>query len=499
MTRSQRSAPRGVQLPQILHVPDDVHGWQEADEAIELAEAYGPPLDEAQKITLRAWMGTRADGTWAAAQACHAVSRQNGKGDELQVRELFGLTQLGETIIHTAQELPTAKNAMVRLVATLEAYDDLRRLVRGKPRYANGDLGITLRSGAEIKYRARTGPGARGLDDVALIVYDEAQHLKAEHMAASSATGAVHPNPQTLFTGSPGMAFSDKWWGFRLDALRKVPGRWSYVEHTAERCSIDEHGRFVSVKPDPADVSAWAAANPAFDRRIPEEFFATQLRLLGPELFAREHLGVWDPLPEMLVQAGAKIPADRWAESYTEAAPQAVPGEVAMAYDVEVDGSFAAVSVATGSLSDGCVECIEHRPGVGWLPTRMVELVRTWKPPKVLVDGGSGAAMAVLGDIREALERAGLSADVVEVMSSAQYRAACGSFVQAVIDGKVQHPVVPNDRLHGAGLVARERVIGEAFVFDRRTNTEPIVALTSAAMARSVLSDEVPRRPVFAV
>ena len=496
--RSQLAVLLGTQKPQIQHLPADVHSLAAAEDSVELAEAYGPPLDEAQKITLRAWMGTRSDGTWSASTACHAVARQNGKGDELQVRELFGLTQLGETIIHTAHEVPTAVNAFLRMVNTFEAYDDLRRLVRNV-RYANGEQGVILRSGAEIKYRARTGGAGRGFDDIALVVYDEAQHLKAEHLAASSPTTAVNPNSQKLLTGSPGLAFSEVWWSLRLDALRKKGGRFAYVEHTAERCSIDEHGRFVSVKPDPTDRHAWAAANPAFGVRIAEEFFESQLRLLGPELFAREHLGVWDPLPEMLVQAGAKIPADRWAESYTEAAPQPVPGEVAMAYDVEVDGSFAAVSVATGSLSDGCVECIEHRPGVGWLPTRMVELVRTWKPPKVLVDGGSGAAMAVLGDIREALERANLSADVVEVMSSAQYRAACGSFVQAVIDGKVQHPVVPNDRLHGAGLVARERVIGEAFVFDRRTNTEPIVALTSAAMARSVLSDEVPRRPVFAV
>jgi hypothetical protein len=240
----QSDEPSGVQQPQILHEPADVHSLVEADEAIELAEAYGPRLDESQKITLRTWMGTRKDGTWAAFQASHAMSRQNGKGDELQARELFGLTQLGESIIHTAHEVATSKNAFLRLEATFLNYDDLRKLVKGKPRHQNGDEGIVLRSGAEIKYRARTGGGGRGFDDIALVVYDEAQHLKPEHLAASSPTLAVNPNSQMILTGSAGLSFSESWWNIRLNALRKVGGRFAYVEHTAEQCGFDEQGRF---------------------------------------------------------------------------------------------------------------------------------------------------------------------------------------------------------------------------------------------------------------
>jgi hypothetical protein len=32
--------------------------------------------------------------------------------------------------------------------------------------------------------------------------------------------------------------------------------------------------------------------------------------------------------------------------------------------------------------------------------------------------------------------------------------------------------------------------VGESFVFDRRNSSEPIVALTSAAMARSLLAEK---------
>ncbi len=485
----QQDVLTGVQQPQILHEPADVHSLVDADEAIELAEAYGPPLDESQKITLRTWMGTRKDGTWAAFQASHAMSRQNGKGDELQARELFGLTQLGESIIHTAHEVATSKNAFLRLEATFLNYDDLRKLVKGKPRHQNGDEGIVLRSGAEIKYRARTGGGGRGFDDISLVVYDEAQHLKPEHLAASSPTLAVNQNSQMILTGSAGLSFSESWWGIRLNALRGVGGRFAYVEHTAERVGLDENGRFFSQRPDPEDRMSWAMANPAYATRISDEFFVSQLTALGPELFLREHCGVWDLPPSLMAQAGAKIPEQAWLDSLTASPPPVMPGQLVMAYDVEADGTFAGISIAVGDLANCYVETIEHRPGVAWLPSRLVELVQRWQPIKVLLDGGSGEAVAALGEIREAFERQNVATEVLEPLTSSQYKAACAAFLQAVKDGKVRHPEVENDRLHQAGLTARARDIGDAWVFDRKNSPEPIVALTTAAMARCRLSE----------
>jgi hypothetical protein len=50
---------------------------------------------------------------------------------------------------------------------------------------------------------------------------------------------------------------------------------------------------------------------------------------------------------------------------------------------------------------------------------------------------------------------------------------------------------VENDRLHKAGLTARERTIGDSWLFDRRNSPEPVVSLTSAVMARSRLAEPV--------
>lgn len=487
----------GTQSPQIQVVPHDIASLQEAEDCIEFAEAYGPPRDESQKLVLTAWLGTDENGKWAAPRAAHACSRQNGKGDEIEDREAYGLAILNEKIIHTSHEVPTSIDAFERLLAKFTNYDELRKMVRKVTR-VNGMQGIALRSGAEIVYRARTGGGGRGLTNVALVVYDEAQHLQRKHVAASSATKAVHPNPQTIYTGSAGFEFSEPWWDLRLEALSGKAQRLAYLEHTAERCSLDARGKFQSVKPDVEDRKAWADANPAYNKRIFEVFLYDQLQALGPELFAQEHLGVWTPPVWMQAQAGAKIPEAGWNDTATVAPPSVVPGDLMMAYDVELDGSFSAISIASGTLSDAYVENIEHRPGVGWLPSRLVELVRKWNPHKVLMDGGSGAAAAALGEVREAFEKARLDTDVLEPMTSSQYRAACGAFLQAVVDGKVRRPEVENDRLFKAGLTARERVIGDSWVFDRRNSPEPIVALTTVLMARSALASGEPTKPVFA-
>lgn len=486
---SLHDASAGTPSPAIAHLPEaHQHSHAEAIDCIDLAETYGPALDPAQHLVLRSWLATDETGLWSARTAAYCVARQNGKGELLQARELHGLIQLREQIIHTSHELPTSVNAFNRLRATFENHDDLRRLVK-RVRLVNGEQGIDLRSGASIKYRARTSGGARGLDHIALVVYDEAQHLKAEHLAASSPTLATHPNSQVILTGSAGLTSSEVWWQMRMDALRRKAGRFAYLEHGAEQVSLDEHGRIVSTVSAIDEPATWAQANPAYGTRITHDFLDAQLRLLGPDLFAREHLTVWDQLPQMTVQAGAKLPADAWLDCASSEPAAIDAGQLVMSFDVELDGSYSAISIAAGTLADGYVECIDHRPGTGWLPQRLVELTQRWQPRVIVLDSGSGAAAAMLGDIRYAFEQALLSTERLQPMVSRDYRAACSAFLQAIIDGKVRRPTVENDRLEIAGLTARAREVGDSWVFDRRRSPEPIVALTTCAMARSQLSE----------
>ena len=175
------------------------------------------------------------------------------------------------------------------MVSVFEAWDDLRAKV-ARIRYANGEQGIELLSGQRLKYRARTGGSGRGFAKADLVVYDEAQHLQAEHVAASGPARLANPNAQSWYMGSGGLSTSANAWRMRKRALSGAGGRFAYVEHTAEQVSLVD-GRFVSDRPDILDRDAWAFGEPgvrsAYHGRGVAVVVATRL---GPELFGREYV-----------------------------------------------------------------------------------------------------------------------------------------------------------------------------------------------------------------
>jgi hypothetical protein len=489
---SPHDVPLGWQEPQIWLKPADVHSLDAAHEAIDFANAYGGNLDRSQEITLETCMGETVDGLWAASTFGDAESRQNGKGDSIQWRELYGATQLHERIAHTAHEVPTAKQAFMRMEGLINANPDLRRLVRpGGIKYGNGDWGIEFKTGAFIIYRTRTGTGLRGFDEIDLLVIDEAQHAQEEHLAASAPTQSISRNPQTYFAGSAGLSSSVVWWRLRMQAIRQEVGPFGWCEHTAEQVFIDERGQLVSIAPDPSNETAWAMANAAYGTRIggggqgSRRFFLSQLAKMGEEKFAREHLGVWDPLPS---QSGppAKFDAGKWADTATRQLVKVEPGACTLAYDVH--NGWCSVSISNGSLSASHGEVIEHRKGTGWLPARLVELEQKWKPTAIGLDGGNGEAVAVLGQVREVFDDAGLDTEKLKPLTLGQYKAACGDVFDAVANGRASRPRVEPDQLQSAGEVAAERRIGESWVWDRKCSV-PLSPLISWTIARSLLSE----------
>ena len=465
--RSQLAERLGVVEPQILHLPPDVHSLAAAEEAIELADAYGlaggHPLDDSQKFTLRAGLGEREDGTWAASTVADFEARQNGKNDTCGARELAGLVLFGEKlIIHTAHEFSTANESFLRLVATFEAWDDLRKLV-ARIRYANGEQGIELLSGQRLKYKARTGGGGRGFAEADLVVYDEAQHLKREHLAASAPTKLANPNSQSWFMGSGGLETSEAAWRLRTRAIKGDAGRLAYVEHTAENVTIVD-GTIVSVHPDPLDREAWAQANPAYGRRITDESLLSLYDELGPELFARECLCLWDP------ERGSEnevLPIIEWELCRQ---PTAERGDVT--YAIEVDGDQSAASIAASDGSFGLI--LEWSKGSKWLPAKLAQILEG-KPGDVWLDP-QGPAGALLNDLRDA----GIEWHEI---SARQYAQACGELYAAVVEDQSFHhegqPVLDIARRQ-----ATRKTRGDAWVWDRRRPDASVSPLGAVTIAR---------------
>ena len=163
--------------PAILVLPPDAASLDEAHAAIELWEHYsGKTLDSAQRLTVEVMMAQRSDGTWAATTTGREMPRQNGKGDELEVVELWGAVQRSEAIPHTIHDaVLLATQTQERMLGVLESHPDLRRKI--KRRWTGtGQQMIELRNGGIIWYRTRTGGGGRGVDDIDRLVIDEAQH-----------------------------------------------------------------------------------------------------------------------------------------------------------------------------------------------------------------------------------------------------------------------------------------------------------------------------------
>lgn len=462
---------RGIQTPQILHLPPDVHSLDAATEAIELAESVGLELDEAQQIAINAALGERRDGSFAAGDVGHVVARQNGKGEVMIARQLWGLFVAGEELqIATAHEFPTANEAFLRLVAYIEGADDLRSRV-ARIRYANGEQGVELLNGNRLKYRARTGGSGRGFAGVSCIYYDEAMYLTDAHMAASGPAGITKGDRrQNWFASSAGLSTSSVLWRLRRRALSGSGGRLAYVEHTAESVSLDPSGRVVSVRPDPDDRQNWAAANPTLGDRIQVEAVQDERDSYSPDVFLRERLSVWDP------EVGSEEsvwPADVWAAAVSEGA--APVGQLAMGVEASADRRSATIAVAGGGVVELVVDAQGRRvpQDFGSVEAEVVRIARAHRAT-VAIDPAGHAGFLI-----PALEAAGVPFLKVNGQSMGQ---AVGSLFVAVNERKVT--IRKNAELdvvvNGARRVAR----GDVWVWDRRpggaVDVSPLVAVTLA-------------------
>lgn len=459
--------------PALLVLPPAAASLDEAHGAIELWEHYsGKTLDPPQRLAVEVMMAETKAGRWAARTTGREMPRQNGKGDELEVVEFWGLTQRGEAILHTAHELFTVAGAHQRMVALLSHRDFTGKR---KPKVLNGIGQQSIILGdAVIQYRTRTAGGGRGLDDISRLVVDEAQHARPEQLASATPTLLANPNPQMNFAGTGGIAgVSDWWWSLRIRALGSTPGDLGYVGHTAEKVYLDGDGQVVQEPVDPEDRSLWAIPNPALTYgRAEKEFFEEQLQLLGAALFAREHLGVWDPPPVSKNQDDhwKVIAADQWhGRLRGDASPT---GTLGWAVDASPDGRSAAISCSDGRT----IEVVDHRNDITWAPHRLLELRGRHHFDEVALDA-TGPAGALI----PALEELGVPYRRVTLQEHAQ---ACGGFLAAVTGDAPDLVHRGQPPLDEAVKHAERRHVTDVWLWTRSKSSGDICPLVSAGLAR---------------
>ena len=165
-------------------------------------------------------LGVRADGRWQTREVGLNMPRQNGKGEILIARELFGLFELGERlVIHTAHEFKTSAEHFNRLEAVVRECPELHALVKRNPsgrivgyRYSHGEESIELQDGRRIEFKTRTKTGMRGFAGVDLLVLDEAMIISES--AHSSSMPIIRASktprgPQLWYAGVGGRSGDD--------------------------------------------------------------------------------------------------------------------------------------------------------------------------------------------------------------------------------------------------------------------------------------------------
>lgn len=499
-------------LPRLAYGPkyDQTSGPEFAD----LYEyAAGHPLDPWQQHVLARGLAELAGGKWATFQNTVVVSRQNGKDEIFVALGLGWLFLTGEMLIgHSAHEYKTAMEAFRRLVGIIENCPPLKAKVK-KIINTNGEEGIELKSGARMRFLARSKGAGRGFSFDKMI-WNEAYALTAPQVDAVLPTLSARPNPQIWLGSSPpldevtgealfrarraakagatGVMYLD--WGadLTLGAITGCESETCSHQFGADGCALD-------------DEIMWADTNPAYPHRINAEAIRRERATMDPMGFARERGGAWPP---DLVDGFTVISKRQWGalldtwsgkdawrpEDFPDpATPIAVLAEMEPPNKLVGRPVFA---VATSPRGQGPVRTsigmaqrradgkthLEHiisGAGTAWVPDTMVKLKARHNPAAVIIDPG-----APEGSVTADVEAKGVT---VTVMATRDVAAAFGMIYDAATSENPEGRNVvhigqsePSKALQGAGT---RNVGGEGRAWDQRTagtDMTPIVAMTKA-------------------
>lgn len=437
---SNSAVKRGSQKPRILLEPP--HAYTDGRDAGKLSSAYGLTPDTWQQKVLDVWLGRDKSDKLTASSCGLSVPRQNGKNGLLEMRELYGMTVIGEAFLHTAHEVKTARKAFIRLCAFFEndrQYPELAEMVVSI-RKTNGQEAIFLDNGGSIEFSARSRGSARGFT-VDVVIFDEAQELTDEQLDAILPTLSASPldNRQFIYTGTPPGPNSP---GEVFSRVRKLALEGKETKIAWHEWSVEDIG-------DVTDKKRWYAANPAMGIRINEEFTEVELSSMSDDGFARERLGWWSSTTLNRI-----LSETEWKNLATENPPS--DGKMAFGVKFAPDGSVVTLAVAIKpSKGKVHIEVIDRRSmahGTTWLCEWLLQ--RKESAAIVVIDGKSGA-----GALIERLNLEGFPKRAITTPYSREVATAASMLLEEIREQRVTHFDQP--ALNDSALNAQRRNIGD--------------------------------------
>lgn len=434
--------------------------YQRSDgmDAAAIVKAGGVTLDPWQVDVLADWMARQPSGKWAAPSCGGSVPRQNGKSLLVQARAAAGMILFNETVIYTAHLQKTATETFEEMRDFFES-DTIRKYV-AEVRGALGREQIILRSGARIKFLARTRNGGRGQHGD-LLIFDEAQELDETAQGSFLPAISASLNPQTVYVGTPpspdvtATVFRD----LRIKALDGKTSRTAWFEF-----SVKDIG-------DVKDPKRWAATNPALGRRIQQSTIEGEAEQMAADTFARERLGWWSPV------AVEKIDYALDRHAWTACASDEMKPEGKTAYGVKFspDGSTVCLCGAVKPKEGAArVSLIDMQPtgrGITWLAEWLNE--RVGVGCCVVIDGRNGVDV-----LTERIKTTWKAKNSVVRPSTKDVIAAVSGFTNAVNEKELTW-YKPQTVLNESAITAIKRPMGGGYGFGG-DNSLPIEACALA-------------------
>jgi hypothetical protein len=484
LTKSPPVALLGEQAPpRVLVLPDRsvANDWEDV---ADLSAGYGLSLDGWQEDVLRAAMGVRSDGTWAAKQIGVSAPRQNGKSQLIVARALAGALVLGEKkIIISAHQQDTARETFAKFLEMFDANDLLRSKVKQVMNALNREF-IKFTNGAEIRFKARSTAGGRGFSSD-LLLLDEAQILGMPAWVSINSTMSARPNPQIWLLGTPptpednGEVFT-----FIRDAA--MAGRSSALAYLEWSAEPDD---------DPALAETRAKANPAWHTRINHDVVQGEFETYPAIRFAMDRLGIWATELEI---SGA-ISSAAWGDLAVDEAPAGDLGAFAVAFSA--DGMRYSVAGALTHGEEAHVELISADVGsveaglaplADWFTERVNGMSRWRRVGSIVISGRSGASV-----LAQLLRDRGVPERKITLPSTSQYFEACGALLERCRQGTVTHLRSGQDRLDESvlGAIQKQRTRDGAWGWDVPGGDEtPVEAVSLALLGARTPRRGAPRR-----
>jgi len=368
----------GSQEPSVRVCPEYLQS--DGMDAAKILSIGGLILDPWQSDILDDWMARTPSGKWMCKTCAGSVPRQNGKTALISGRTESGMVLFNEQVIYTAHLQKTATETFEEMASFFDT-KALRKYLKDI-KTALGREQIILKSGARVKFLARTRNGGRGQHGD-LLIFDEAQELDSDAQASFIPAISASLNPQTIYVGTPpdpnaeGTVFR----GIRDKALKGETKTTAWFEF-----SVDEIG-------DVTQKERWAKANPALGRRILLSTVEGECEQMDADTFARERLGWWTPVAVQKVEYA--IPEKTWDSCASEALKP--EGKTAYGVKFSPDGSEVALCGAVED-ADGIIRIslIDRRPtgqGTQWLADWLNE--RSTKACCVVIDGRNGVDVLI--------------------------------------------------------------------------------------------------------